>query len=305
MYYILYGILYAVSLLPFWLMYGFSDLCAFILSRLIKYRRAVIFENLDIAFPQKTIAEKEAIASGFYRHFTDTFIESIKMLSMSEATFRKRVYFEMDAFKDLLQGSKKIQVDSIHQMNWEYGSLAASLYLPVPFIAVYRRLSNDAADWLFLKIRSRFGAMLTDTDQLARRMKEFENQPYALGMIADQNPGYSNKAFWAYLFGKPTAFLPGIEFTAIRHKMAVVFTNMIPQQKRGYYRIENRLITTDASQYKRGELILTYRNFLEESMLLHPETYLWSHRRFKHSFKGRDAKNWIEGEAPPVNESTA
>lgn len=290
MFHILYGILYLVSLLPFWLLYGISDLFAFILSRLIKYRRAVIFENLDIAFPQKTIAEKEAITSRFYRHFTDTFIESIKMLSMSEATFKKRVSFETDAFKDLLQGSKKIQMDSLHQMNWEYGALASSLYLPIPFIGVYRRLSNEVANRLFLKIRSRFGTILTDTDQLARRMKEFENQPYALGLIADQNPGYSNKAFWAYLFGKPTAFLPGIELTAIRNKMAVVFTNMIPQQKRGYYMIENRLITTDAGQYKRGELILTYRNFLEESIKLHPETYLWSHRRFKHKFKRRDAK---------------
>ena len=51
--------------------------------------------NLQIAFPEKTEAERTVISRKFYRHLTDTFIETIKMISLSEKKFMKMCEMEM------------------------------------------------------------------------------------------------------------------------------------------------------------------------------------------------------------------
>ena len=57
MYYIIYPLLYLLSLLPFFILYGISNFIAFLLYHIIKYRKEVVFNNLKIAFPTKTEAE--------------------------------------------------------------------------------------------------------------------------------------------------------------------------------------------------------------------------------------------------------
>ena len=61
MYYIIYPLLYLFSLLPFFILYGISDLIAFLLRRVFKYRKDVIHNNIAIAFPEKTLAERQKI----------------------------------------------------------------------------------------------------------------------------------------------------------------------------------------------------------------------------------------------------
>jgi KDO2-lipid IV(A) lauroyltransferase len=80
MYYIVYGLLYLLSLLPLKVLYLLSDLAYIILYRITGYRKTIVFQNLDIAFPQKTHQEKKIIAKKFYRNFCDTFIETIKLI---------------------------------------------------------------------------------------------------------------------------------------------------------------------------------------------------------------------------------
>ena len=53
MYYIVYGLLYCFSLLPFFILYGISDFVAFILYSVMGYRKKVVLVNLGIAFPEK------------------------------------------------------------------------------------------------------------------------------------------------------------------------------------------------------------------------------------------------------------
>ena len=94
MYYLVYSLLYLLSLLPMWLLYGLSDSIAFLLYSVIRYRRGVVLSNLTIAFPEKTDAERLKIARRFYRNFTDNFIETIKLLSASEKFLQKRLIID-------------------------------------------------------------------------------------------------------------------------------------------------------------------------------------------------------------------
>ena len=53
MYQIVFGFLYLLSLLPFRVLYIFSDDIAFIVYHILRYRRDVVANNLLIAFPEK------------------------------------------------------------------------------------------------------------------------------------------------------------------------------------------------------------------------------------------------------------
>ena len=62
MYSIVYGLLYLVSLLPLRVLYLFSDFAYFIVYYVAGYRKKVVLDNLNIAFPEKTETEREKIA---------------------------------------------------------------------------------------------------------------------------------------------------------------------------------------------------------------------------------------------------
>lgn len=75
-------ILWLLSYLPFAFFHALSWGAARLLFYVIGYRKEVILQNLAIAFPDRSQAERVAIAKAFYLRFTDTFLESIKMLSL-------------------------------------------------------------------------------------------------------------------------------------------------------------------------------------------------------------------------------
>ncbi len=90
MYYIIYGLLYLFSKLPWFVLYGISDLLAFLTYYVFGYRKKVVLGNLAIAFPDKTESERKEIAKQFYRNFSDTLAETIKMITASDEELSKR-----------------------------------------------------------------------------------------------------------------------------------------------------------------------------------------------------------------------
>ena len=62
MYYLLYGLFYSFSLLPFWILYRISDF--FVPDHLLHcgvIERHVVMNNLAIAFPDKSVAERKGL----------------------------------------------------------------------------------------------------------------------------------------------------------------------------------------------------------------------------------------------------
>ncbi len=300
MYYLLYTILYLMSLLPFRMLYVLSDVAFFILYHIVGYRKKIVYNNLDIAFPEKTPAEKKVIMKKFYRNLTDTFIETIKLLSISDRTFDKHISIDVKALNALADKGISIQVHSGHQMNWEYAHLAFARHVKVPWIGVYMQIKNPAMNRLFLKIRSKYHAVMLAAGDFKKSIRNYYSSQYMLALIADQNPGIPKNAQWLYFFNRPAPFLGGPEIGAIRNKTALVFVNFV-KTARGYYRFEPTIITEDASDMKDGELTLLYRDFLENSIRLQPDNYLWSHRRWKIPYNSLYAKRWIDPKEAPVS----
>ena len=298
MYYLLYGSLYILSLLPFFILYRLSDLAYFILYRIVGYRKNIVIDNLNTAFPDRSDEEKKQIAKQFYKNLVDNFLETIKLLSMSEKQFMQRASINFADAKKLVDKGLNVQFHSGHQMNWEYASLAISRSLTIPWLAVYMRITAKPVDRLFLKIRSRFGAVMVEKDRYQNMMPQLMKDQYALGLIADQNPAFPERSYWLNFFDKPAPFLIGPEKGAVRYKTAVVFVN-IKKIKRGYYHFDCDVITEDGSNTAPGELTRKYRDFLEEGIRAHPDNYLWSHRRWKRNWEPAFVRRWVDDVAHP------
>lgn len=64
-YILIYPILWLISILPFPLLYLFSDAICFIVYRIIKYRKKVVRENLSLALPHLSEKERRIIEKKF------------------------------------------------------------------------------------------------------------------------------------------------------------------------------------------------------------------------------------------------
>ncbi len=108
MYYIIYGFLYLLSLLPFPVIYLLSDFIYFLMYYVFGYRKETVIKNLRIAFPEKSDEEIKKISKRVFHNLTDTFIEIIKFISMSDKTFEKRCHGDFSVIEDLINKGKRM-----------------------------------------------------------------------------------------------------------------------------------------------------------------------------------------------------
>ena len=294
MYYAVYALFYLLSLLPFWILYLLSDSFYLLAFYIIRYRRQVVYNNLLIAFPEKSHEERQEIAKAFYHNLIDSFLESIKLLTLSEAALLKRTSCNFDLIARLAAEGKDIQFQPGHQFNVEfYNLLYSSRIKEFAFVFVYMPISNKIIDRIFYKVRSRFGSILVAATQFREQKKLFEGTQYGITLGADQNPSYIQGAFWMNFFGKPAPFLPGPANTAVKKNTAIVLVEFI-KVKRGYYHFKNTLLTKDASANEPKQLTRAYRDYIEGNIKRHPSNYLWTHKRWKHEFKDEYHHLWSD-----------
>jgi Kdo2-lipid IVA lauroyltransferase/acyltransferase len=284
MYYLVFGFLYLLSLLPLRVLYLFSDLAYLIVYHTIKYRKAVVLHNLSLAFPQKTADERRRIAKQFYKNFCDTFIESVKFISADDQFFKKHFTGNYDAIENLYASGRSVQAHLGHNFNWELANFSVPTFISYPTLVVYLPQNNKLFDRLFRYIRSRKGAHLIAATNFNKELQPYRHTQYLIALIADQNPAHPNAAYWINFFGHPTPFLRGPEKNARRNDLPVVFCSFT-RKRRGYYEGHAELAALHVRDLPPGELTKRYAAFLERMMTQHPEMWLWSHRRWKWKWK--------------------
>src|ERR1700731_3775169 len=152
LYYLVYGFLYLLSLLPMRVLYFLSDGIYLLVYHVIGYRRKVVMGNLQIAFPEKTEKQKIEIAKKFYHNFIDSFIEVIKMVSARDSFFMKRYTVETEALNQLYATGKSCQLHLGHTFNWECGQIVLTKLTPYRLLVVYQPISNPVFEKIFYQL---------------------------------------------------------------------------------------------------------------------------------------------------------
>ncbi len=293
MYYLVFGLLYTISLLPLKVLYVISDVFYFLIYHVAGYRKKVVLENLSFAFPEKALEERRRIAARFYRNFVDNWIETIKLMSISQRSLNKRITGNFDVFYQLHAMGKAVQVNLGHFFNWEIMTLHTGINQPFTFLTVYYPQTNKVMDRLMKYIRSRWGNPLLPSTDMARSIIPWRKKQYLVALGADQSTPFVDNAYWLNFLNRPAAFVKGPEKFARGQNIPVVMMTTT-KPRRGHYHYDYFLLAEDPKGLPDGELIRRYVQHLENNIRLQPEIYLWSHRRWKRKWQPDFESLWVD-----------
>ena len=282
----IYCLFYAISLLPFRLLYVLADIECFMLYHVIRYRRDVVRRNLVTSFPDKSEQEIAQIEKRFYHWFCDYFFEAVKLLSISDAELRRRfTIINSEKVEQCFKEGQDVAAILGHYCNWEWLScVGMNLPLERETGLIYHPLRNKAFDYLFRKLRSheKHSRVIPKQDILryvvSRKKEGIRN---ICGYISDQGPKWKNIHLWLpFLNHEHTPVFTGGERIMRKMNNAVFYVEM-SRPKRGYYTATYKLITRTPNVLEPDGITRRFFQMLEQTIRREPAYYLWSHNRWK------------------------
>lgn len=267
-------------LVPFWLLYIFSNGLYYVLYYLVRYRLKVVRSNLQIAFPEKTEAERREIERLFYRHLCDIFLESVKGLSASSEAIRQRYKVlnaqQIDAYT---QSGRSVILVGAHLGNWEWAATGAPQQLQAPMVVLYQPIVNQRID-AFVRQRCARHAHMRPSRYTRQAFEEFAQAPTVFAMIADQSPSNREEAHRTQFFNKETLTLHGVAKYAQTYDLPIVFFH-IRRTRRGFYEVWEEPLVDQPREWQAEAISQHFMSKIEAAIRETPSIWLWSHRRWK------------------------
>lgn len=271
-----------LSRLPFWFLYLLSDFLFFLIYHVLHYRREVVQKNLRNAFPQFDQSKLKSIEREFYHHMSDYVVEMLKLLTISEQEFRKRLKLINSDLMDRIKVSHESFFGlTSHQFNWEWALAGTILQAPLPLDFVYQPVKIELFERFSLASRMRFGGHAIKRDEVARELFKRRAIPKIIGLAADQYPGLDRDKRYATRFlNQDTVFFDGTNQLAVLMQYPVLLFNT-RRVKRGYYEVTIELLTEPPYPKGTTQIVEKYARKLEQAILENPANWLWSHDRWK------------------------
>jgi Kdo2-lipid IVA lauroyltransferase/acyltransferase len=282
-YYLCLPFIYLLSALPFPILYVLSDGVYIILYHILHYRRGTVRSNLKNSFPEKSDVEIVKLEKRFYSYFCDLFLETFKTLTISKNAMIDHCDFEPETlalFNQLAAENQSFLIVMGHYGNWEWAGNSFSIKCKHQLYVIYHPLSNPLFNGLIYSMRTRFGTKLIPMRDTLRDILNNRKQLSATAFIADQAP-MPDHAYWTNFLHQETPVYLGIEKIALKVRYPIVYIT-IKRVKRGYYRVLGERIELPFGNSASGTLTELHTRKLEADIIREPETWLWTHRRWKH-----------------------
>ncbi len=275
-------LLLPISRLPFFVLYGISDVLYLIVYRIFGYRKTVVRSNLTSSFPKKKKSEILEIERSFYRHLGDLIVESIKNFTISEADSNKRMKIVNPELLDqYFANGKNVILVGGHYNSWELFALAVPGQIKHSPMALYSPLNNKFWNEKITNSRSKYGLQMLRIDSVLEKMKTQKDEQFAVIFGSDQSPRKSQLVHFTKFLNQETAVTYGAERMARELDMPVIAGSNI-KVSRGHYKVIFNLISDNHSNLKKGEITEAFTRQLEKDILSAPQYWLWSHKRWKH-----------------------
>ena len=275
-----YGILIPISYLPYPVLYVLSDGLYVLLFRIVGYRKAVVVKNINNSFPEKSEAERLQIAGAFYEHLCDLIVESIKVFTISEKQIHQRMKIVNPEYIDrFFTKNQSVILAGGHYNNWEFFAVAIDAAIKHQAVAIYKPLSNLYFDEKMRSSRGKYGLKMISTKATKQEFEKTDSLRVIIFGI-DQFPGSHRNCYWANFLNQDTAMIFGTEKYAKEYNYPVL-SGRINKVKRGHYEFEftDAIETPQATGY--GEITERINHLLENDIILKPQYWLWSHKRWK------------------------
>ncbi len=256
------------------------------------YRKEVILHQMSSCFPDMGADELKTNLKSYYRNMCDQIVETLKISRMREREFARRYDANLEEWLPIFYQNESQAFWVAHFFNFEWMNHAFQLEMkkhaeeqpdnPYIYAAVYASLGSPTSDKIFKKLRRVEGSLLVSTKEFIQLIARGQ-QINCMGLLMDQNPSNLKYAYWIDFFGIPTAFYSRPEDFARKLNQKVYFVKN-KKTKQGHYTAEIELLCEDPSQYREGEITKMYVQKLEENIREQLPLWMWSHKRWKHSY---------------------
>jgi KDO2-lipid IV(A) lauroyltransferase len=253
--------------------------------------RRVGLQNLQLALPEKTEAEREVILRGVFRSLGWQVGEFCKMSGYTPQQASKFIRYDgLESYLAAREKGKGVLVLTGHLGAWELSSFYHSL-MGYPMSLVIRRLDNPLVDEFVNRIRCLHGNRVIHKDEFARGLLSSMHRGETVGILMDTNMTPPQGVFVPY-FGVDACTASGLARVALHSGAAVLpgFLLWEAVEKKYVLRFgeELELIRTGdmASDIVANTALFTAT--IEAYVRRYPEQWLWVHRRWKTRPEGEE-----------------
>ncbi|MHB1095115.1 MAG: lysophospholipid acyltransferase family protein [Gemmatimonadaceae bacterium] len=245
-------------------------------------RRGVVTRHLAACFPERTDAERVALARATYEHLGRVGVESILMSRLGPESLHEMLE-SIDGQETLERARAKgkgLILVAGHLGNWELlGAFLAAIGVPVA--AVAKRQLNPLSDAFVNRTRRRLGIEVVYDDEAVRRLPRLLRDGYAIGLLSDQ--AGLGAATYVPFFGRPARTPRGAAVFALRFGAPLLYV-LAARQPNGRFVLHVEEVEVTRTGDLEADVDTTTARFttvIERWVRRYPGQYLWAHRRWK------------------------
>ena len=263
--------------------FGLALFYAKVLDIAVPRLRRTARRNLELAYPEKTAAEREVIVDEVFRSIARLLYTFARFPQIHRENVSQWIRYEgLEHYLEAKKAGRGVLVATAHFGNWELSAFAHAL-MTEPMHVMIRPLDDPSIDRLVETRRQLSGNQLISKREAARAVLKALQQNQAVGVLIDQNTSADEGVFVDF-FGIAACANTGFAKIAAHTGAAVIpgFAVWSEKEHRYVLRFYPPVpITGDVTAVTQR---LHAR--LEEVIREAPGQWLWIHRRWKTRPKG-------------------
>ncbi|HNS71789.1 MAG TPA: lysophospholipid acyltransferase family protein [bacterium] len=250
----------------------------------IPIRRGVALQNISRSFPEKNTAEIRAICKKVYHNFGQNIIEFMRMPKMDDRFFREYISV---VGGELLERAGREGRGAVclsgHFGNWEFFP-AVIHRLGFPMVGLARDQRNPLVNKLINQTRTGRGVELTQLGMGVRTVFRALAANKFVTILADQDA--HKEGIFVDFLNRPSSTASGPALFALKTAAPLIFGVVIRGEKGRHTLLLEEVDHRDlqgVTPENIQELTQRHARLLEKYIRLHPDHWLWMHKRWKTS----------------------
>ncbi len=254
----------------------------------LKGLRRTGLRNLEIAFPEKTVSERERILDGTLENLGRVLGELSQVKKLTREKLAEIIDFELDDESKAVYARNKVEgrgvlITTGHLGNWEMLVLGfAALYEPISYLA--RPLDNPKIDDMLNRLRTRFGNNPINKTNSAMLAIKILREGGILGILSDVN-AHPKEGVFVPFFGVLACTTSGAAMMALRAD-AMIFPTFCVWDKdsQRYKFVHGALLEPIKTGDIKHDITATtaaYTAEIEKIIRAYPDQWMWIHKRWK------------------------
>ncbi|MEQ1603985.1 MAG: lysophospholipid acyltransferase family protein [Pyrinomonadaceae bacterium] len=282
------AILVFLAILPRGVAIAFGFSVAAVGYRVLGKLRRVGLRSLELAYPERTGIERNALLKGSFRNLGRTLGVVGGFANVTRENINDLIEIEFDPefeaeFARIRESKRGILILTGHIGNWELFALAYSMFFG-PANLLSRKMDNPKIDAMVESLRSSFGNRQIDKINSAGPILRILNKGGTVGILADVNT-HPKEGVFVPFYGIQACTTAGVAMLAQRANAVIVPLFAVWNEEKGKYTMINAKIIEPANTGDRkADIETTTAEFtaaLERVIRKYPDQWNWIHRRWK------------------------